>query len=191
MAWFIGQSLPVILAAFSLGLLVGWLVWGNRKPSPVVSQGDSVIVVERETVVAPRESAPVAGEAIAGEAIAREKEARRLPDGAVPLAPEPTIVNGAPMTDPDDIVDDDDLERIEGIGPKMAAALRAAGITSFQRLAATDDGARRAAIEAAGLSFAPSLVTWGRQAQLLADGDETAFAELTERLVAGRDTGRA
>ncbi|WP_121161558.1 helix-hairpin-helix domain-containing protein [Micromonospora pisi] len=95
------------------------------------------------------------------------------------------------MTDPDDIVDDDDLERIEGIGPKMAAALRAAGITSFQRLAATDDGARRAAIEAAGLSFAPSLVTWGRQAQLLADGDETAFAELTERLVAGRDTGRA
>ncbi|MEU8661669.1 helix-hairpin-helix domain-containing protein [Actinoplanes philippinensis] len=83
---------------------------------------------------------------------------------------------------------DDELERIEGIGPAMANALRAAGIRTFEQLATSGDDAKRDAIRAAGLSFAPSLATWSRQARLLADGDERAFAELTARLIAGRDT---
>ncbi len=83
---------------------------------------------------------------------------------------------------------DDELERIEGVGPAMANALRAAGIRTFEQLAQSGDDVKRDALRAAGLSFAPSLVTWGRQARLLADGDEAAFAELTARLIAGRDT---
>jgi hypothetical protein len=82
---------------------------------------------------------------------------------------------------------DDELERIEGIGPAMANALRAAGIRTFAALAECDDDTKRAAIKSAGLSFAPSLATWSQQARLLADGDEAAFAALTARLVAGRD----
>jgi hypothetical protein len=27
-AWFVGQSLLIIVAAFLLGVLIGWLVWG-------------------------------------------------------------------------------------------------------------------------------------------------------------------
>jgi predicted flap endonuclease-1-like 5' DNA nuclease len=81
---------------------------------------------------------------------------------------------------------DDDLERVEGIGPRMAAALRAAGIRTFGQLAGADTTRLRAAISAAGLSFAPSLPTWPQQARLLADGDEAGFAALTKRLVAGR-----
>lgn len=135
MAWFINQSLFIILAAFLLGLLVGRLLWGNRKPEST-STGAAATT-------------------------------------PTPLEPART--------------GHDDLERIEGIGPKMAAALHAAGIHTFGQLAEADDEARRAAIEAAGLTFAPSLVTWGRQARLLADGDEAGFLELTERLVAGRD----
>ncbi|MEU4677727.1 helix-hairpin-helix domain-containing protein [Micromonospora sp. NPDC023737] len=139
MAWFINQSLLIILAAFLLGLLVGWLLWGNRKPDPTST-------------------------------------------GAATTAPTPAERARTGH---------DELERIEGIGPKMAAALRAAGIHTFGQLADTDDDTRRAAIEAAGLTFAPSLVTWGRQARLLADGDEAGFLELTERLVAGRDVDAA
>lgn len=148
-AWFIGQSMFVILAAFLLGLLVGWFVWGNRKSPSPTNDGVSNAAVQ-----------------------AKGEE-----------------VDEAASDGPDD-APNDELERIEGIGPVMAAALRAAGIHTFRQLADIDDDARRAAIEAAGLTFAPSLVTWGRQAQLLADGDEEGFAELTERLVAGRDTGR-
>jgi predicted flap endonuclease-1-like 5' DNA nuclease len=86
---------------------------------------------------------------------------------------------------------DDDLERIEGIGPKMAAALHATGIRTYRALADSSDVRLRNAITGSGLSFAPSIVTWARQARLLADGDEEGFAELTRRLVAGRDEGRA
>ncbi|TYB97055.1 hypothetical protein FXF53_20650 [Micromonospora sp. WP24] len=139
MAWFINQSLLIILAAFLLGLLVGWLAWGSRRPAPPATDTTA----------------------------------------ATPLPTEPVRIGP------------DDLERIEGIGPKMAAALRAAGIHTFGQLAEVDDDTRRTAIEAAGLTFAPSLVTWGRQARLLADGDEAGFRELTERLVAGRDVETA
>jgi predicted flap endonuclease-1-like 5' DNA nuclease len=63
----------------------------------------------------------------------------------------------------------DDLTRIEGIGPKMAAALVAAGITTYAQLADTGEAGLRAAIAAAGMRFSPSLVTWPQQAKLLAD----------------------
>jgi predicted flap endonuclease-1-like 5' DNA nuclease len=85
---------------------------------------------------------------------------------------------------------DDDLERIEGIGPAMAAALHSAGIRTYRALADCSDTRLRNAISGAGLSFAPSIVTWARQARLLADGDEDGFSDLTRRLVAGRDEGR-
>lgn len=86
---------------------------------------------------------------------------------------------------------EDDLERIEGIGPRIASALRSAGIRSFRRLADADVPTLQAALEAAGLRFAPSLPTWSRQARFLADGDEVGFIKLTESLVAGREPGRS
>ncbi len=86
---------------------------------------------------------------------------------------------------------DDDLERIEGVGPQMAAALQASGIRTYRALADSSDTRLRNAISGSGLKFAPSIVTWARQARLLADGDEEGFADLTRRLVAGRDEGRA
>jgi predicted flap endonuclease-1-like 5' DNA nuclease len=81
----------------------------------------------------------------------------------------------------------DDLERVEGIGPRIGSALRQAGIHTFRQLADADVSALQAALEQAGLRFAPSLPTWSRQARLLADGDEAGFVALTDQLVAGRD----
>ena len=81
----------------------------------------------------------------------------------------------------------DDLERIEGIGPRIGTALREAGITTFRQLADAEASTLQSALERAGLRFAPSLPTWSRQARLLADGDEAGFVALTESLVAGRD----
>lgn len=84
----------------------------------------------------------------------------------------------------------DDLARIEGIGPKISEALQAAGIKTFQRLSRSGDDRLRAAIEKAGMSFAPSLGTWAQQAGFLARGDEAGFQALADSLVAGRrETG--
>jgi predicted flap endonuclease-1-like 5' DNA nuclease len=83
-------------------------------------------------------------------------------------------------------VKDDELEIIEGIGPKMATALKAAGIDTFTKLAAATETELQSAIERAGMSFAPSIPTWARQAQYLVDGDWEGFQEYVKRLTAGR-----
>jgi predicted flap endonuclease-1-like 5' DNA nuclease len=80
----------------------------------------------------------------------------------------------------------DNLMLVEGIGPKFNAALNTAGIDTFNKLAASSEPQLRAAIQAAGLNFAPSITTWAEQAGLLAKGDMVAFKALTDRLVAGR-----
>lgn len=81
----------------------------------------------------------------------------------------------------------DDLTLVEGIGPKMQAALHDAGIVSFEQLGRASERQIRAAIDDAGMSFAPSVPTWSRQARLLAAGDDEAVDAFQSHLVAGRE----
>lgn len=259
MAWFIGQSLLMILTAFLLGLLVGWLLFSRRGKStpaeqPAAAAAPSTPVVAE--VPAPVAAAPVAAEATAEKAKPAKKPSKKaVPAPAAPAddeievqqrpvslvapiakpepaaepapvaaaepvaepKPEPVAVAVA-ADEPDDAVEaaveaaqdkafkveastltpienmlvaaGDNLQRIEGIGPKMEAALTAAGMGTYAAVAAADNAALRKAIEDGGLNFAPALLTWAQQAQLLADGDEEGLADLQRRLVAGRDTGR-
>jgi predicted flap endonuclease-1-like 5' DNA nuclease len=82
---------------------------------------------------------------------------------------------------------DDDLERIEGIGPRIAEVLRSQGIRTFARLAASTADELRAALERGGVRFAPSHTTWAAQARYLAGGDEDGFLGYTGLLVGGRE----
>ncbi|MEU5942161.1 helix-hairpin-helix domain-containing protein [Micromonospora sp. NPDC047548] len=65
----------------------------------------------------------------------------------------------------------DDFRRIQGVGPKMAAALQAAGIRTYRQLAELDEAALRDTIRAAGLRAAPSVATWPQQAKMLTGTD--------------------
>lgn len=79
----------------------------------------------------------------------------------------------------------DDLQVIEGIGPKIAAMLRAHGITTFTQLAATDVERLRDIMLAANLRIAdPS--TWPQQAALAAAGKWGELRTLQESLKGGR-----
>jgi F-type H+-transporting ATPase subunit gamma len=80
----------------------------------------------------------------------------------------------------------DDLTIIEGIGPKMSAALIAAGIDSFAKLADATKESLAAAIESAGMRFAPSMNTWAEQAGYLARGDREGFNKFVAGLSGGR-----
>jgi predicted flap endonuclease-1-like 5' DNA nuclease len=91
----------------------------------------------------------------------------------------------------EDLSEEEDLERVEGIGPRIGAALRGAGIHTFAELAAADTATLQGALEKAGLRFAPTLPTWSRQAALLANGDEDGFQRLTRQLTGGRDASGA
>jgi hypothetical protein len=89
--------------------------------------------------------------------------------------PEPVVPPAAP----------DDLAVIEGIGPKIAALLQDAGITTFNELAETEPARLESLLRDADLRLAdPS--SWPEQARLAAAGDWDALQSLQDRLKGGR-----
>jgi predicted flap endonuclease-1-like 5' DNA nuclease len=81
----------------------------------------------------------------------------------------------------------DDLTVIEGIGPKIAGLLQAAGIDTFARLGAANVTALRAVLEAAGKRYQlhdPS--TWAQQSKLAAAGSWDALTKLQDKLKGGK-----
>jgi len=86
----------------------------------------------------------------------------------------------------------DDLQIIEGIGPKISELLVNAGITSFKQLAATEVSRLKAVLTAGGTRYAtadPS--SWPEQARLAGLGLKDELAAYQASLTAGRDkTGR-
>lgn len=81
----------------------------------------------------------------------------------------------------------DDLVLIEGVGPKIAELLVAAGITTFAKLADTKPAAIKAILEAAGKRYQMhDPATWPKQAALARDGKTAELAKLQDQLKAGR-----
>jgi predicted flap endonuclease-1-like 5' DNA nuclease len=79
----------------------------------------------------------------------------------------------------------DDLVIIEGIGPKIAQILAAAGITSFSQLASMEPSTIRDILDRGGISLADPR-SWPEQARLAAAGDMAGLRTLQDRLKAGR-----
>lgn len=144
----------------------------NEVPAPAAVTGepapaeqDAAAPPAAEPVAAPEEAAPVsvpAPRASSDDVTVAEVE------------PAATAVAGAVADEPAD-----DFRQIQGIGPKMAAALQAAGIRTYQQLAELDEAALREAIKAAGLRAAPSVATWPQQAKVLAAARAEAGAALS------------
>lgn len=79
----------------------------------------------------------------------------------------------------------DDLTKLEGIGPKVAQVLKEGGITTFAALADADADQVQALLNAAGLQMMnPS--GWIEQAKLAARGDTEGLKRLQEELKGGR-----
>jgi len=80
----------------------------------------------------------------------------------------------------------DNLKRIEGIGPKISSVLRAAGITTFAQLAATDVSRLRQILTEADLAALADPSTWPEQANLAAAGKWDELEALQGELKGGR-----
>jgi len=80
----------------------------------------------------------------------------------------------------------DDLEAIEGIGPKIAAVLKAAGIATFADLAATNTDRLNEILQQESNLRLADPTTWSEQAALAAAGKWDEFKALTEQLKGGR-----
>jgi predicted flap endonuclease-1-like 5' DNA nuclease len=131
-------------------------------------EADTAKPVEAETAAEPvdadataRSDGPVADEPPARPAVATP-----------PVRPVPAPAPAAEAAG--DAEPADDFRRIQGVGPKMAAALQAAGVRTYRQLAELDEAGLRDLIRAAGLRAAPGLATWPQQAKVLAGTPEAA-----------------
>ena len=80
----------------------------------------------------------------------------------------------------------DDLQAIEGIGPKIANLLANADIKSFERLSETSLGELTRILEAGGSRFGlADPMTWSEQAACLVNGDYVAFEAMKDELING------
>ncbi len=79
----------------------------------------------------------------------------------------------------------DDLKLIEGIGPKIASLLQAAGISTFAQLVSTDVSRLQQILRDAHLEMADP-TSWPEQARLAAAGDWEGLQVLQNALKGGR-----
>ena len=122
---------------------------------------------------------PAAAEASAKKTTAKKAGAKK---SAEPAADKKPAAKSAKTT-----AKVDDLVLIEGIGPKIAELLNAAGITSFTTLAGTKPAAIKAILEAADKRYQMhDPATWPKQAALARDGKTAELAKLQDQLKAGR-----
>lgn len=166
--------------------LAGWGVlrlWQQRAarrtrwvaPGSEVSPSPTLVEVEPEPI-----EIPIVSTLQAPETLAEVETPPVLPVAAeTAIAPEGDTSKDAitPVVD--------DLCRIAGIGPKVAALLNTAGVSTFVELAAATPEHLREALQAAGLRFMDP-DTWPQQAELAAQGDWEALASLQAALKGGR-----
>lgn len=109
------------------------------------------------------------------------RRAQRGQGDAPEAAPKPTeTVEATTAAGPDD------LKMIEGIGPRIAALLNAAGITTFAQLAETEVSRLDQILREADLRSIADPGTWPEQAELAAAGNWEGFKRLTDELKGGR-----
>jgi predicted flap endonuclease-1-like 5' DNA nuclease len=174
------RTLRRICRLLRWGLLAGVILvvvwkWRQRVSAP-----------EPEPAFAPSPPAPAAPARLSVVDTAPAPPApstpRRVADApaAAPASADARAVFGRAVTA-------DDLKIVEGIGPKIADLLRAAGIRAWAELAAADQDRLKAALAAGGSRYrVHDPATWPEQAALAAAGDWTGLKRLQDELKGGR-----
>ena len=115
-----------------------------------------------------------------------------LDDGAAPAARNKALIDSAPAASSNNAqpapapvagAGSDDLTRIKGLGPKLAATLHELGVSSFEQIAGWDDAEiDRVDSQLGRFEGRIRRDDWVGQAKLLAQGDDSGFAEKYGRL---------
>lgn len=159
--------LPLILLGLVALVLAVWVLSRLSRKARVVSDDSAAPLVrdvlDEGAAPAPRNQALI--------------DAPRLAEVQETMAPPPPVTDGdaAPDAAPA-AATADDLTRIKGLGPKLAALLGELGITTYAQIAAWD-AAEIERIDAKLGRFSGRITRdqWVEQAKLLAAGDESSF----------------
>lgn len=162
------NALPFILIGVLVLAIAVWALLRATRKAKVIDAGESLKrdVLDEGAARASRNQALID----APPAVVKPE-----PEPAPAAAPAPTP---PPVAAPAPAASADDLTRIKGLGPKIAALLNELGVTSYAQIAAwrAEDAA---AIDAKLGRFSGRISRdqWIAQAQLLAAGDEAGFVK--------------
>jgi predicted flap endonuclease-1-like 5' DNA nuclease len=117
--------------------------------------------------------------------VAEVEEADARVNPPEPTAPDEVDVIDVPPSGVETQAEDD-LKRIEGVGPKYMDALVSAGLTSFEAVANASIDDLEHAVRGTALRRPGSLDTWSEQARYAARGDWEGLEAFQSTLVAGR-----
>lgn len=193
------QYLPAIIIVAILAVLVaGWLFMrANRKTNvidkssgDVLDEGAARAARNQALIDAPTGLAKDFGQTSANANSDKIATAGETADAEAGVSVAPTVGDPVPpppgereATMPAEAIPAataaDDLKRIKGVGPKLAALLGELGITRFDQIAAWSE-ADIDRIDAQLGRFQGRIRRdqWIEQAKLLATGDEKAFSEI-------------
>jgi small subunit ribosomal protein S16 len=107
---------------------------------------------------------------------------------AAPMVEETPVVEATPVVEVvETVTASDDLKQIEGIGPKIAEVLNAAGIMTFAQLADTTAEKIKEILDAAEGNFAAhDPGTWPAQAKMAAEGNWDELKKWQDELDGGK-----
>lgn len=158
----------LLLIIILIVVLIWWLLRRPKQEMPA-----SLPTAPKMPATPPAPTLPAVAPAMPA---ASEPPAMVGPDMAQ-VGPDVALAAAAPMAD--------DLTIVEGIGPKVAALLKEAGITTFRQLADANVGHLEELLREAGLRMM-NPATWPEQARLAALGDHEGLQRLQESLKGGR-----
>ena len=161
MAGLSNAELGILAVVIVLALLVAWWIV-RRRPARVRAQGDDVLT-------------PGAAPAARNTLLVEAPPVVPLPASDI-LGGMGEVIAAAAMESAAPVGEADDLTRIKGLGPKLAALLRGLGIARFDQIAGWSE-ADVARIDAQLGAFEGRIArdNWIEQARYLAAGDVTGF----------------
>ncbi|ODT00237.1 MAG: hypothetical protein ABS49_05860 [Erythrobacter sp. SCN 62-14] len=163
MSFDMSNSLPLILIAVLVLAVALWALLRATRRAKVIDEGESLKrdVLDEGAARAARNQALID----AAPAVVKEPAPAPAPAPTATPAPEPVAASA------------DDLTRIKGLGPKIAALLAELGVTSFAQIASwSDEDVAEIDAKLGRFSGRISRDQWVMQARLLAAGDEASFA---------------
>ena len=164
MEWF-GQYWVLIVLGVAVALVaLWWLIGSSTTRSPEATTRDGV-EQEISPVITGPAAAPIdVPPPVDAVPASIEPEFAREPEALV--QPTPMVASGPA----------DELTRMKGVGPKVAAMLSAMGVTRYDQIAAwTDDDVARYDAHLGTFKGRITRDQWIEQARLLAAGDRAGF----------------
>jgi len=193
-------ALLIVFPVGLLALLWCWLQQQNAYTPTLMGKLETVLEPAPSTAIeipeealksSPPDIEPPAGVMTIAEAmeaaaeLATDAATDAVSFGVASMEEEATSsISGAVESEDEDIIPDE-LNRIEGIGPKVTSLLQAAGILTFAQLAETEVAQLKSILADASLQFMKP-DAWPEQAAFAAAEDWDRLAALQDELKGGR-----